>query len=82
LPVTTVGERLRRVPPAARAELVGVNNLRLLRAGLVTWDDPAGDDRVRDFAETVRSRQLSVDQLVAAGIPRGLAVRAAGRELR
>jgi hypothetical protein len=60
-------------PSEWRVELFGVGNLKLVRAGLVTMDDLLADDRVRNFVEVVRRQKLTVDQLVAAGIGRGLA---------
>jgi hypothetical protein len=49
---------------------VGRSNDRLLRAGLVAWDDVVTPERVRDLWEVVRRRQLTVEQLRKAGVPR------------
>ena len=64
-------------PSVWRVELLGISNLRLVKAGLATLEDLVAEDRVRDFAEVVRRRKLfDVAQLVAAGVPSGLAARA------
>jgi hypothetical protein len=63
-------------PSEWRVELFGLSNLRLVKAGLVAMDDLLAEDRIRDFAEVVRRKKLTVDQLVSAGVGPGLAERA------
>jgi hypothetical protein len=76
-PFRALAEKLRTAPPHWQVELVGVGVLRLLRAGLVTWEDVAGSGRVRGLAEVVRRRKLyDPHALERAGLHPGLAARA------
>ena len=51
-----------------RAEVVGVGNYRLIKAGLVAWEDVVSPYRVRDLREVVAVRKLTEAQMIKAGV--------------
>jgi hypothetical protein len=75
----SVREIFRELAPAERKEAVGASNARLLTSGRVTWDDVVLPDRVRDLAEVVALKHLTLAQLVAAGVLASVAKQALER---
>lgn len=76
----TPSEIFREMGPDAQANLVGHDNLRIIRAGLVDLSEVLGTPDtgwlLLAFTETVRRRKLTVPQLLAAGVDRATADRA------
>lgn len=67
------------MPAGGQVELVGQLNWLLRSAKLVSWDDLFdGNGDPRDFAEVVRRRGLTLEQLRRAGTAEGVARRAVG----
>jgi hypothetical protein len=68
------------LPRDLRASAVGgLGILRLIEHGMVTWEDVVTPERVGDLWEVVRRRQLTVEQLRKAGVPRFRAEAAVAR---
>lgn len=51
-----------------RREAVGASNYRLLKRGVVQWDDVVTNTRVRSFREVVARKRLTVPDLKSLGI--------------
>jgi len=51
-----------------QAAVMGASNYRLLKQGLVTWEDVVTPSRVRDLREVVARKKLTVKQMEDAGI--------------
>lgn len=60
----------------AQVEAIGASNYRLLDSGVVEWGDIVTPTRVLDLKEVVNAKNLSVQQLVDAGVRRDIAERA------
>src|SRR5262249_8811370 len=67
---------LDQMPRDQQVAAIGASNYKLLRAGVVSWEDIVTPSRVRDFREVVANRQLSLGQLKRAGVSRVHAERA------
>jgi hypothetical protein len=67
---------LESMPAHDRATAIGTSNDKLLRASLATFGDIVTPYRVRDFAEVVALRQLSLKRMVAVGVAAWIAKRA------
>jgi hypothetical protein len=61
-------EVLDDLSPAQQREAVGAANYRLLKAGRVEWKDVVGKYRVRTLTEVVARKDLTVEQMTAAGV--------------
>jgi hypothetical protein len=57
-----------RLPADQRYGLVGEANWRLLLARVVKWRDVVTSTRVRDLEEVVSIKNLTVDQMIKAGV--------------
>jgi hypothetical protein len=69
LPFVDFAESLADLPEPARVRAVGSSNWRLIKAGLVSWEDVVTPARVKSFAEVVAARKLGKRALARAGIP-------------
>ena len=58
---------------AQKAEAIGASNYKLLKDGVVTWDDIVTPTRVRTLKEVVAAKKLTVDEMVASGVDKRLA---------
>jgi hypothetical protein len=63
-------ELLDQMSPADQAAAVGASCYRLLKAGVIKWEDVVTPNRVRDFREVVARKRLTVDQMVRHGVKR------------
>jgi hypothetical protein len=61
-------ELLDAMPQAEKAAAIGASNYKLLKSGLVTWEDIVTPSRVRDFREVVAKKNLTVQQMVDHGV--------------
>jgi hypothetical protein len=59
---------LEEMSPDEQRAAIGASNYKLLKEGVVKWDDIVSESRVRDFREVVSNKRLSVKQLTKAGV--------------
>jgi hypothetical protein len=59
---------LDEMEPDQQAAAVGASSYRLLKAGVITWEDVVTPSRVRTLEEIVAKKRLTVDQMVKAGV--------------
>jgi hypothetical protein len=59
---------LDEMPTDQQAAAVGASNYRLIKSGLVQWDDVVTRNRVRDFREVVANKRLTVKQMTDNGV--------------
>ncbi len=70
-------DRLRIMSDAFKQDALGYSLWRLIKSGLVSFDDVVTPDRIRSLAEVVARHKLTVDDMVGAGVSRAVAGRAA-----
>jgi hypothetical protein len=63
-------ELLDKMPKSEQAAAIGASNYKLLKAGVVKWEDIVTPSRVRDLREVVAKKRLTVDQMAKAGVGR------------
>jgi len=56
-----------------KREAVGAGNYKLLKAGVVKWEDVVTNTRVRSLREVVAREKLTVPQMSSAGVGKGVA---------
>jgi hypothetical protein len=56
------------MPEHDKAAAIGASNYRLLKSGLVKWEDIVIPNRVRDFREVVAKKNLTVKQMTDHGV--------------
>lgn len=56
-----------------RREAVGASNYKLLKAGVIKWDDVVTNTRVRSLREVVARKKLTMPALQAAGVKKSVA---------
>jgi hypothetical protein len=61
-------ELLDKMPPAEQAAAIGASNYKLLKAGVVKWEDIVTRSRVRDLREVVAKKKLTVEEMTKAGV--------------
>ena len=78
MPFVDYRKRIARLPADQKAAAVGANLYRLIKGGVVGWDDvvASDDSRVRSLAEVVAVLGLSVKRMTRAGVPLFVARRA------
>jgi hypothetical protein len=59
---------IEKLDPEERVHVVGAANYRLLKKGVVSWDDIVTEGRIRSLCEVVSIRNLDVNELLDAGI--------------
>jgi hypothetical protein len=69
LPFTDVDEELSKTTPDQRDLIFGRNNRLVLDAGLVSWTDLIGRFSGIEFDYIVYSKDLSLESILAAGVP-------------
>lgn len=62
--------------PVQQSRVVGRSNLTLIEQGVVKWEDVVTRTRVRDFREVVARADLSVKEMIKAGVNPRLAAEA------
>ena len=53
---------LDKMPPAEQAAAIGASNYKLLKAGVVKWEDIVTPSRVRDLREVVAKKKLTIER--------------------
>ena len=56
------------MPHDQQVAAIGASNYKLLKDGVVSWDDIVTRSRVRDLREVVSRKALTVQQMTAAGV--------------
>jgi hypothetical protein len=69
LPFTDVGEELAKTTPNQRDLIFGRNNRLVLDAGLVSWSDLIGRFSGIEFDYVIYNKGLSLESILAAGVP-------------
>jgi len=69
LPFTDVDEELAKTTPDQRDLIFGRNNRLVLDAGLVPWTDLVGRDSRIEFDYVIYNKGLSLESILAAGVP-------------
>ncbi len=69
-PFVDFREEIRQLEPKQQAVAVGAANWRLVESGTVKWDDVVTKTRVRSLREVVSRQQLSVADMLKAGVKR------------
>lgn len=69
LPFTDVDEELAKTTPDQRDQIFGRNNRLVLDAGLASWTDLIGRFSCIEFDYIVYSKNLSLESILAAGVP-------------
>jgi hypothetical protein len=72
-------EILDDLPQDQKREAIGASNYRLLKSGVVKWEDIVSKWRVRTLTEVVARKNLTVQQMTDAGVRRKWAEYAHGR---
>lgn len=67
---------VQRLVTHRRTAIIGWSNQRLIDDGVIKFDDVVTPTRIKTLAEVVKENDLTVDEMVAAGIPRSTAQRA------
>ncbi len=70
-------DKLRIMSDANQKDALGHSLWRLIRSGLVAFEDVVTPDRIRSLAEVVSRYRLTVQEMVNAGVSRAVAERAA-----
>jgi hypothetical protein len=68
-PFTDVDEELAKTTPDQRELIFGRNNRLVLDAGLVSWTDFIGRLSCIKFDNVVYNKNLSLESILAAGVP-------------
>jgi hypothetical protein len=61
-------ELLDSMDDSQKVAAIGMSNYRLLKSGVVKWEDIVSPNRVRDFREVVAKKKLTVEEMVRHGV--------------
>ena len=75
-PFVHYDDYLKRLTDDEKERSIGMSLWKLIKKGVVAWEDVVTPERIRTLAEVVKAKHLTADEMVEAGVSRSVAERA------